>query len=115
MSLYGKEFGIIASQGYRPKKSGYIKAHRSAFKDHKEYGTVYTRRQEAIMHGEHVENLRKTEISRLINKAEYLGDYEIAENLYLMYGYMFHQREEGDPSYSEALAILDELTPDDLK
>lgn len=35
--------------------------------------------------------------------------------MYDMYGYMFHEVHKGDLSPEEADAILDALTPDDLK
>ena len=101
--------------GRKHKNPSYVNSHRKAFSDGPLYGTTFTERQQAIIRGDNVPNIRKNEISYIINKAEYLGMYEIAEEMYLRYGYMFHQRESGDPTLTEALEILDKLTPDDLK
>lgn len=98
-----------------PKADRYISSHRSCFDPTPCYGSTYTERQLAIIRGEAVPGLRVGDVSLVINKAEYLGDYEIAEQLYTMYGDMYHPREKSDPSYDEAIDILDELTPGDLK
>lgn len=90
-------------------------SHRSCFTDRKSYeGVPYSERQNAIISGE-VVTTRKQEIVVIMKKAESLEQYDIAEKVYDMYGYMFHEVHEGDPAPEEAAAILDSLTPDDLK
>ena len=90
-------------------------SHRSCFSDHKFYGTAFTERQQRIIDGEKVDGLRRLDVSVVINKAEAFGLYDIAEKVYSNYGYFFHEVHPDDPSYEEALSILDSLTPDDLK
>lgn len=90
-------------------------SHRSCFTDKKPYeGVPYTERQKAIISGEIIAT-RKQEIVVIMKKAESLEQYDIAEKVYDMYGHMFHEVHEGDPSQKEADAILEALTPDDLK
>ena len=48
-------------------------------------------------------------------KFEHFEMFEEAAKMYDMYGYMFHEIHEGDPSPEEADVILDALTPDVLK
>jgi len=55
------------------------------------------------------------DVIKTINKLEYYDRYDDAAKVYDLYGYMFHEVHEGDPSPEEAAAILDSLTPDDLK
>ena len=48
-------------------------------------------------------------------KFEHFEMFEEAAKMYDMYGYMFHEIHESDPSPEEADVILDALTPDVLK
>ena len=75
---------------------------------------VLTEKQIAILNGT-AKDPRRTDVSRLINKLEYFERYEDVEMVYDMYGYLFHEVYEDDPSPDDALSILDSLTPDDLK
>ena len=49
------------------------------------YGTVFTDRQQAIINGEFVENLRKTEVTKIIRKAEKLELFDLAEDVFALY------------------------------
>ena len=98
------------------QKDAVYGSHRSCFSDKPDYcGCPFTERQQAIIDGESVTNVRKREVTVIINKAEYIGRYDIAEMVYDAYGGFYHERHLGDPSAEEALKILDSLTPDDLK
>ena len=91
-------------------------SHRSCFTDKKQWvGQPFTERQQRIIDGKYVKNIRKWDIVMIINKAESLGQFDTAEDIYNRFGYFFHEMHPGDPSYEEALSILDDLTPDDLK
>jgi len=90
-------------------------SHRSCFTDKKQYeGMPFTERQQRIIAGE-VTTTHKREIVVIMKKAESLEQHEIVEKVYDMYGRFFHEIYEGDPTPEEAAAILDALTPDDLK
>ena len=49
------------------------------------YGTVFTERQQAIIRGENVNRLTTTEITKVIRKAEKLGNVELAEKVFCLY------------------------------
>ena len=53
--------------------------------DYNPYGTIFTDRQQAIINGEKVDNLRRTEISTIIRKAEKLELFTLAENVFCLY------------------------------
>lgn len=88
-------------------------SHRSCFGP-EPMREALTEKQEAILNGT-ADNPRKTDVVRLLKKLEYFEKYDEMERIYDIYGYMFHEVHEGDPSPEEALDILDSLTPDDLK
>ena len=89
------------------------KSHRSCFEPNIPNREL-TERQQAIYDGVFPDPTKR-DIVVLIKKFEYYGRYDDVEKIYDMYGYFFHEIHEGDPSLEEAIAILDELTPDDLK
>lgn len=79
------------------------------------YEGFFTGREKAIIRQRYPYPLTDIDISRVIDKAEYYGFYELAEYVYAIYGELFHPPEPGAPTPEEARAILDALTPDDLK
>ena len=106
---------VTGHEGDKRKDSVYG-SHPSCFTDKKHYeGVPFTEREHKIINGEKVANFRKLDITKIIRKAESLGQYDVAEQVYDMYGYLFHEIHSGDPTVEEALDILDALTPDDLK
>lgn len=92
-------------------------SHRSQFTQDKYYGTVFTERQQAIIDGEFVPHLRKVELIMIINKAEHLELYEIADTVCQLYNYLYGDDRPipTEEELAEAQRIMDELTPDDLK
>lgn len=105
-------------KGLRRDTSGRAlnRSHRGCFSRKKYFeGVPYTERQRQIIDGTTDRPVAKREVVITISKAESLEEYEVAQNLYEMYGYMFHEVHEGDPTPEEAMKILDDLTPDDLK
>lgn len=98
------------------RKDAVYGSHRSCFSDKPDYcGSPFTERQQAIIDGKLVPNVRKREITVIINKAEYIGRLDIAEKVYDAYGGFYHERHPGDPSAEEAVKMLEALTPEDLK
>lgn len=49
------------------------------------YGTVFTERQQSIIRGETVNRLTTTEITKVIRKAEKMGNIKLAENVFCLY------------------------------
>ena len=88
-----------------------ISARRSAG-----YVEGFTNKEWEIINGERAHNIRTTEVTKLINKAEDYGRFDIADKLRDMYEYLYE-----DPYHinrlpkEEALSILDDLTPDNMK
>ena len=100
----------------KAQKDAVYGSHRSCFTDKPEYyGCPFTERQQAIIDGKSVPSVRKREITVIINKAEYIGRYDIAEKVYDAYGGFYHEIYPDDPSAGEAAIILASLTPNDLK
>ena len=79
------------------------------------YESFFTGREKAIIRQRYRYPLTDIDISRLIDKALDYGFYDLAEYIYTIYGDLFHPSVPGEPTEEEALAILDALTPDDLK
>ena len=73
-----------------------------------------TEKQQALYDGTNPAP-RKRDVVELIMKFEHFEMLDDAAKMYDMYGYMFHEVHPDDPSPEEALKILDDLTPDDLK
>ena len=92
-------------------------SHRTCFTNDKFYGTEFTQRQQAIIDGEMVPNLRKLEITTIIKKAESLMLYDTADSVFQMYEYLFDESTPmpTEEEIAQAAATLDALTPDDLK
>lgn len=75
------------------------------------YGTKFTKRQIDIINGAEVENLKRTEVTIVIRKAEKLGHYDIAENVWELYEDYMTGGFEGKYTYEEAVETLRKLTP----
>lgn len=107
---------ITGHEGDRPKDRVYS-SHRACFTDKKSYEKLpFTERQIKIINGQPTESpIKRNDVVVVMRKAESLGQYEIAEKVYDLYGHLFHEFHDGDPTQEEAAAILDSLTPDDLK
>lgn len=73
-----------------------------------------TERQQMLLEGTHP-NPNKAEVGRLLRKFEYYERFDDLKKIYDMYGYLYHEIYEGDPTPKEALEMLAALTPDDLK
>jgi len=111
-----KSAKYVTCFNYGKQEDELYHSHRSCFTDEKLYGTVFTPRQQAIIDGEFVPNLKGNEITTIIRKAESLELYDIAESVYEDYYYdYYNDYDEPDYTLEEALDILDSLTPDDLK
>ena len=65
------------------------------------YGTVFTERQQAIIKGEKIDNLNKNEVTKVIKKAEKMGCFNIAENVFCLYEEMLTGDNEFE-KFSEA-------------
>jgi len=113
---YVGQAGTKVNSETKIRKDEVYESHKSYFSDKPYYyGTPFTEREKVIIAGGKVPNFRRLDITRIMRKAESLGQYELAEKVYDMYGYLFHEVHADDPTVAEALDILDALTPDDLK
>lgn len=113
---YKGKAGTKVNSENKIRKDEVYSSHHSCFSNKKLYERCpFTERETKIIAGETVTNFRRLDITKIIRKAESLGQYELAEKVYDMYGYLFHEVHTGDPTVAEALDILDALTPDDLK
>ena len=92
----------------------FYKSHWGIFKEGPPPSKL-TERQKTLLDGTCSGEIRKRDVVRLLNKLEAHERYEDAARLYDLYGYMFHEVCEGDPTPKEAEEILRRLTPDDLK
>ena len=103
-------------KGMRRDTSGRALAvsHRAACGNNIRFCRALTEKQQALYEGTNP-SPRKRDVVELIMKFEHFEMLDDAAKMYDMYGYMFHEVHEGDPSPEEAAAILDALTPDDLK
>lgn len=104
-------------KGLRIKTSGraLYGSHRSCFQDAPQYGTKWSARQQQIIDGVPVNNLKRNDVTLIMRKAEQLGQIEVAQKVYEQYSYFYSEREPDDMSLEEAQKVLDKLTPDDLK
>jgi hypothetical protein len=75
------------------------------------YGTKFAKRQIDIINGIEVENLKRTEVTIVIRKAEKLGHYDIAESVWERYEDFMTGGFESKYTYEEAVKILRKLTP----
>lgn len=76
------------------------------------YGNVFSERQEKIINGEYIPNLRKNEVTTVIKKAEKNGQNELAQALRDQYeDFMFGCKEVPIYDLEEAKSILQSLTP----
>lgn len=89
-------------------------SHRAACGNYMRFRKPLTEKQQALYSGANP-SPRKRDVVELIMKFEHFEMFDDAAKMYDMYGYMFHEIHEGDPSPEEAEAILESLTPDDLK
>lgn len=103
-------------KGMRRDTSGRALAnsHRAACGNYNRFLKPLTEKQQALYDGTNP-HPRKRDVVELIQKFEHFEMFDDASKMYDMYGYMFHEVHEGDPTPEEAVAILDALTPDDLK
>ena len=75
------------------------------------YGTKFTKRQIDIINGVPVDNLRRTEVTIVIRKAEKLGHYDIAEKVWELYEDYMAGSFDSKYTYKEAVEKLRGLTP----
>ena len=108
---------VIKAEDSKIRKDHVYGSHRSCFSDRKEYeGIPFTDRQKRIIAGTETDSkVTKRDIVVIMRKAESLERHDIAERVYDKYGYFFHENHEGDPSLEEAVLILRELTPSNLR
>lgn len=90
-------------------------SHRSCFHDGRLFKEGWSERQQQLIDGTYEGEVRKWDVNTLIKKAEHFEMYELAQQVYEKYSYLFEDSEPDDYTLSEAQNILDELTPDDLK
>lgn len=80
--------------------------------DDKNYGTGFTERQQNIIDGLPVNNLRNSEIGLIIKKAEKLGMDELAMDVYSAYEYrLAPPKSEYEYTIEECKEILQSFVP----
>lgn len=77
------------------------------------YGKKFTERQLRIINGQTVDKLRLNEITKVIKKAEKLGDESLAMEIFELYEDMIMGYNTNPPKYTfeEAVLGLRKLTP----
>lgn len=71
------------------------------------YGSSFTERQQAIIDGQDVEDLRRNEVTKIIRKAEKMNRFELAEEVYCLYeNFLSGESETRNLSSSELETII---------
>ena len=89
--------------------------HKKFEEDYNPYGTVFTERQDRIIRGVDINTIRLNEIKVILKKAERMQNDEIAMQVVEMYEELLFGREKPRYTVQEAKAILQALTPWEIK
>ena len=89
-------------------------SHRSCFRDKPSYGTSWSDRQKKIIAGTQDGKIRKNEVTTIIRKAEQLEMFELAQQTYKRYAFLYRQNNTNDYTLDEANEILNSITPNDI-